>query len=94
MHFSLPTMRHPRNPLLRVLSLLVGIAVLGVLMVFGLVVFGVLLVGGVLLLALRRWKQGSARVNATSSSRPTHVPDVLEGEFVVIEQGRGHRVTH
>ena len=87
MHFSLPTMRHPRNPLLRALSLLVGVAVIGVFLVFGLVVFGVLLVGGVLLLALRRWKQGSARVGATAA-HAAHKPEVLEGEFVVIEQER------
>ena len=91
MHFSLPTMRHPRNPLLRALSLLVGVAVIGVLLVFGLVVFSVLLVGGVLLLALRRWKQGRARVGAGASAA-AHIPEVLEGEFVVVQRGRP--VTH
>lgn len=93
MHFSLPTMRQPRNPLLRALSLIVGLAVIGVFLVFGLFVFGVLLVGGVVLLALRRWKMRSGRVGATTSPSGSHNPQVLEGEFVVIQQ-QGRPVTH
>jgi len=91
MHFSLPAMRAPRNPLLRVLSLLVGLAVLGVFLVFGLVIFGVLLVAGVVLLALRRWKLGSLHVGAAAAApaaHTAHTPEVLEGEFVVIEPVR------
>jgi len=91
MHFSLPSMRHPRNPLARALSLLIGVAVIGVLLVFGLVVVSVLLVGGVVLLALRRWKQSSARVGS-STTHASHKPEVLEGEFVVVQRGRP--VTH
>lgn len=87
MQFSLPTIRHPRNPLARVLSLLLGIAVIAVLLVFGLAVISVLLVGGALLMVLRRWKQGSARVGA-SAPDGARQPDVLEGEFVVIPQPR------
>jgi hypothetical protein len=83
-------MRHPRHPLARALSLLIGLAVVGVLLVFGLVVASVLLVGGVVLLAIRQWKQGSARV---STKRATgHQPEVLEGEFVVVQRDRP--VTH
>ena len=52
MHFSLPPLRRPRHPLARALSLVLGVAVLGVLLVFGLVVAGVLLVGGIVLLAV------------------------------------------
>jgi uncharacterized membrane protein YdbT with pleckstrin-like domain len=86
MHFLLPTMRHPRNPLARALSLLIGLAVIGVLLVFGLVVAGVLLIGGLVLLAIRQWKHGGARVSA---QRPNgHQPDVLEGEFVVVQRDR------
>jgi hypothetical protein len=93
MHFSMPSMRpsmrRSRHPLARALSLLLGVAVIGVLLVFGLVVAGVLLVGGVVLLAVRQWRQGrtpamkSAAADGTGSS-----PAVLEGEFVVIRQGR------
>lgn len=91
MRVFLNSMRRPRHPVARLLSLLLGMAVLGVLLVFGLVVAGVLLVGGIVLLAVRQWKQGSqpARRNAANAA---HQPDVLEGEFVVIRQGRP--VTH
>lgn len=90
MRFALPTMRQPRHPLARVLSLLIGVAVLGVLLVFGLVVVSILLVGGVALLALRRWKQGKPRVS-TGAPQASHKPEVLEGEFVVVQR---RPVTH
>jgi hypothetical protein len=85
MRFSLPPLRRPRHPLARALSLVLGVAVLGVLLVFGLVVAGVLLVGGIVLLAVRQWKQGHAPAAAVGA-RPQ--PAVLEGEFEVIRQGR------
>ena len=87
MHFSLPSMRRSRHPLVRALSLLIGVVLVGALLVFGLMVASVLLVGGGLLLAWRQWKlrRGPA---GPSTARATHRPDVLEGEFVVIRQGR------
>jgi len=85
MRFVLPSPRRSRHPLVRALSLLVGLALVGVLLVFGLVVAGVLLVGGGLLLAIRQWTRGrGAQRTATS----THRPEVLEGEFVVLRQTR------
>lgn len=87
MHFSMPSMRRPRHPLARVLSLLLGVAVLGVLLVFGLVVAGVLLVGGIVLLAVRQWKQGRAPTKPLAPHAKPQ-PAVLEGEFVVIRQDR------
>ena len=87
MYFSLPSMRRPRHPLARALSLLLGVAVLGVLLVFGLVVAGVLLVGGIVLLVVRQWKLGRAPAKPVSTAGNTQ-PAVLEGEFVVIRQGR------
>jgi hypothetical protein len=92
MRFSLPSMRQPRNPLVRIASLLIGVAVVGVMLVFGLVVAGVLLVGGVVLLALRRsTPRAGARVSSTTAGAARQ-QDVLEGEFVVVRRGRG--VTH
>ncbi|MFA6229666.1 MAG: hypothetical protein WC617_05745 [Rhodanobacter sp.] len=91
MYFSMPTMRRPRHPLARFLSLLIGIAVMGVLLVFGLVVAGVLLVGGGLLLALRQWKL-SRNATKPAQADSAHQPAVLEGEFVVIRQNRP--ITH
>jgi fatty acid desaturase len=88
MHFSMPSMRRSRHPLVRALSLLVGVALIGVLLVFGLMVAGVLLVGGALLLAWRQWKHGRVLARQPAATRTTHQPDVLEGEYVVIQQGR------
>ena len=97
MHFSMPSMRlkgvplgrRPRHPLVRALSLLLGVALIGVLLVFALVVAGVLLVGGGVLLAVRQWKHGRAPAKpAVPNAHAAHQPTVLEGEFVVIQHGR------
>lgn len=86
MRFSMPMPRRSRHPLVRALSLLVGLAVLGFLMVFGLVVAGVLLVGGALVFAVRQWSRKRA---AMSSASPRgHVPQVIEGDFVVLRESR------
>lgn len=86
MRLHLPSPRRSRHPLVRALSLLLGIAMLGVLLVFGLAVAGVLLIGGGLLLAWRLWKQ--ARTPLAAAAKPNKpAADVLEGEFVVIRQG-------
>ena len=96
MRFVFPPIRRSRNPLVRALSLVAGLAVLGVLLVFGVVVLGVLVAGGLVFLAVRQWTLAAARANGTvapqSQSQPhaarAHDPNVLEGEFVVIQQGR------
>lgn len=87
MHFSLPSMRRSRHPLARALSLLLGLALVGVLLVFGLVVAGVLMVGGSLLLAWRYWTRGRQPAPAVAA-RGNHQPEVLEGEFVVLRHNR------
>ncbi|MES2312372.1 MAG: hypothetical protein V4566_08770 [Pseudomonadota bacterium] len=87
MYFSMPSIRRPRHPLVRAFSLLLGVAVIGVLLVFGLVVAGVLLVGGGVLPAVRQWKHGRAPAKPAVPNA-AHQPTVLEGEFVVIQQGR------
>ena len=86
MAFSLHSMRRPRHPLARALSLLLGLALLSLLLVFGLVVAGVLLVGGGVLLAWRYWT-ARGRLHKPTAPRQGH-PQVLEGEFVVIQPGR------
>lgn len=85
MYISMSSMRRSRHPLIRALSVLLGLAVIGVLLVFGLAVAAVLLIGGVVLLALRQWKHVGGSATATSGAEG-HQPDVLEGEFVVIRQ--------
>ncbi|MGC1548820.1 MAG: hypothetical protein WA777_09830 [Rhodanobacter sp.] len=86
MHFILSSMRRPRHPLARALSLLLGVALISVLLVFGLVVVSVLLVGGSLLLLWRQWTR--ARQPKSATQRATHEPQTLEGEYVVIHSGR------
>lgn len=85
MRFSMPMPRRPRHPLVRALSLVVGLALVGVLLVFGLVVAGVLLIGGSLVFALRQWSR--SRPAASVAGRP-HQPEIIEGDFVVLNQSR------
>jgi len=90
MRFVFPPVRRSRNPLARALSVVAGLAVLGVLLVFGVVVIGVLLAGGLVFLAVRQWKLARGGTVAAAAqpsvARPTEDPKVLEGEFVVIHQ--------
>lgn len=86
MRFSLPMPRRSRHPLIRALSLVIGLALVGVLMVFGLVVASVLLVGGGLVFAVRQWSR--KRAGMSSAGRHAHQPEVIEGEFVVLHQSR------
>lgn len=85
MTFVFPPLRRSRNPLVRVVSVLAGLALLGVLLVFGVVVLGVLAAGSIVFLVVRQWKPARAPRAAKAAS---HRPDVLEGEFTVIRQGR------
>jgi uncharacterized membrane protein YdbT with pleckstrin-like domain len=64
MSFVFPPLRRSRNPLARALSIVAGLAVLGVLLVFGVVVIGVLLAGGLVFLAVRQWKLARGGVTA------------------------------
>lgn len=84
---TLPLLRRSRNPLVRAVSLLLAVALIGLLLLFGLAVAGVLLVGGGLWLVWRQWqlRRVIAHAPAAHVSPPA---DVLEGEFVVIRQDR------
>ena len=84
---TLPLLRRSRNPLVRAVSLLLGVALIGLLLLFGLAVAGVLLVGGGLWLVWRRWQLRSAMAHAPAAPA-SPAPGVLEGEFVVIRQDR------
>jgi threonine/homoserine/homoserine lactone efflux protein len=76
-----------RHPLLRVVSMLLGLALLGLLLLFGLVAAGVLLVGGGVLLAWRQWKKLRAQPAAAARAGSSR-PPVLEGEFVILSSER------
>lgn len=74
------------HPLLRAASMLLGLALLGLLLLFGLVAAGVLLIGGGVLLAWRHWKKLRAHPGAAQAGPGR--PPVLEGEFVVLSSER------
>lgn len=81
MHVQFSGLRPPRNPLLRLLLALAGVALLGFFTVFGLVIAaGVMAVLGVR--SLLRQLGAPARA-ASSPQRPTP-PGVIEGEYRVI----------
>ena len=84
---TFPPLRRSRNPLVRAVSLLLGMALLGLLLLFGLAVAGVLLVGGGLWLVWRQWQLRRA-MGPAPAVHASPAPDVLEGEFVVIRQDR------
>lgn len=86
MHLPVPPLRHPRHPLARLASVLLGLALFGLLLFFGLLAAGVLLVGGGALLLWRCWM----RARQPASARASHAsrPQVLEGEFVVVHSER------
>jgi len=90
MYLPLPSMRRSRHPLARVLSLVLGLALLGLLLIFGLLAAGILLVGGSALLAWRYWTRGRhvAPTHATVDAPHDTQPKVLEGEFVVLRRER------
>ncbi|KAF1003714.1 MAG: hypothetical protein GAK28_04482 [Luteibacter sp.] len=92
MRFVFPPIRRSRNPLVRALSVIAGLAVVGVLLVFGTIVIGLLVVGSVVFFAWRQWKiarggQVGPQAAPAAESRARD-PNVLKGEFTVIQQGR------
>jgi hypothetical protein len=68
----------PRNPLLKVLLGVVGIALLGVLVVFGLVIG----LGMLLFAAARRL------LRARAAAAPVSAPEVIEGEYTLVRERR------
>ncbi|MHC1480894.1 hypothetical protein ACYJW8_11610 [Frateuria aurantia] len=87
MRYNLPSLRRARHPLTRLISGLLGIAAAAVMLVFGVVAIAVLLAGGVLFVVWRYWNRrpAAASVQAGTSTR---APKIIDGEFVVIRQGR------
>ena len=86
-------MHRSRHLLVRILSLVAGVAALGLLLIFGLLAAGILLVGGSALLAWRYWvrRRPLGSVSANPGTTQATPPKVLEGEFVVVQ--REHSTT-
>ncbi|MBL8297006.1 MAG: hypothetical protein JNN30_01550 [Rhodanobacteraceae bacterium] len=87
--FRLPRIRHP---LLRALSVLVGVAVAGLALVFGLfILLGVAVIGAAIW-GTRQLSKGSPPTSSNTTYRPTAQQatrpapaGVIEGEFVVVQ---------
>jgi len=86
MHLPTSPLRHPRHPLARLVSVLLGLALFGLLLFFGLLAAGVLLVGGGALLLWRYWTR--TRRPASAGTGQASRSQVLEGEFVVLRSER------
>ncbi len=80
---------HPRtrNPLVRLLALVIGAAALVVVIAFGLFAAAALVVGGAIVLLVRALTRPSPTA-ASPSPRPATVDGVIEGEFKVIDDTR------
>ena len=80
---------HPRtrNPLVRLLALVIGAAALVVVVAFGLFAAAALVVGGAIVLLMKALTRPSPNVRAPSA-RPAAVGGVIEGEFKVVDDTR------
>lgn len=97
MRFVLPPVRRPRHPLARVLLAVLGLAVLGVFMVFGLIALAVLVCVGATMLLVHQWKLARARRRGPAPEARTARHDhgqILEGEYVVVRESRHVHTPH
>lgn len=90
MYLLVSPLYRSQHPLARIVSLLLGLMLLGLLLFFGLLAAGVLLVGGCVLLAWRYWTRWRTRTLRPDSSHKPQ-PQVLDGEFVVVQRERTNR---
>lgn len=77
------TLQPPRNPLLRFGLALVGVALLGFFTVFGVIVAGAVLAA----FTLRRLWLRMRGVAPVTPARPAD-PNVIEGEFSIVDKPR------
>lgn len=93
MRFALPSPRHLQNPLVRILASVVALAVLATVVIFGALAMAILVVGGLLWYAWFRWRvyrarkqPGGRKPDPHGSDQHGSDPDVIEGEYVVIDE--------
>lgn len=77
----------PRNPLLRFALALVGVALLGFFTVFGLVIGAAVLAAFALRRVWLQLRRPAAAAGGQQPQRPAD-PNVIEGEFVVVDKPR------
>lgn len=88
MRFSAYMPQQSMHPILRVLMILAGAAVLATLIIFGAVALLAMFVLGGVTLAVQRWRTGHGK--PPSPAHPAKPTDsrVLEGEYVVVDRER------
>ena len=80
---------HPRtrNPLIRLLALVIGAAALVVVVAFGLFAAAALVVGGAIVLLVKSLMRPAPAV-VRPHTRPATAGGVIEGEFKVVDDAR------
>jgi hypothetical protein len=81
---------HTRNPLARLLAVLVGAVALVAVLAFGLFAAVALIVGGSIVLLVNAMRQPRP-ATASPASPPPPPPGVIEGEFKVVHDSRAER---
>lgn len=81
---------HPRtrNPLVRLLALVIGAAVLVVVVAFGLFAAAALVVGGAIVLLVKALTRASPTAGGRPTARPAAAGGVIEGEFRIVDDTR------
>lgn len=79
-----------QNPLVRILAGVVGLALLGLFIIFGLFAVAILVAVGLFWYAWLRWKIYRARKRGDfdTDPQPPTDPDVIEGEYEIIHERR------
>lgn len=80
----------PRNPLTRALTAVVGALALLALIAFGVFALAALVVGGMIFMVINalRGPKASRRTPDPFAARRQQDPNIIEGEFTVIESER------
>jgi len=94
MRFDLPSPRSSQPLLVRIAAGIVAVAFLAALVVFGLFALAILAVLAIGWLIWFRWRLHKLRKQAGSGAggpgTATHGPDVIDGEFEVVDEHRDH----
>ncbi|MGB8636423.1 MAG: hypothetical protein WCD66_01190 [Rhodanobacteraceae bacterium] len=85
MRFATFMPRQSMHPVLRVLLILAGAGLMALLVVFSAAAMMMLLLTGSVTLAIQRWRARHGTRAASGQSSAGHEPQVLEGEFVVVD---------
>lgn len=86
MRFAAYIPRQSMHPVLRVLLILAGAAVLATLIIFGAMALLALFAVGGITLAIQRWRAAHGKAPSSTDANRAQDTRVLEGEYVVVER--------